>query len=239
MKLSALSPRYEATQEDRVWDELYPRIKRLALIAARYDINFALDAEEADRLVLSLKLLERLAGEKELGNWEGLGLAVQAYQKRAPETIEAVAAIARITKRRLMVRLVKGAYWDTEIKRAQVAGRPDYPVYTTKPATDFSYLVAAKALIEAAPDLYPQFATHNAHTLAAVRRMATGRGVKIEFQRLHGMGEALYQAADDLYDGVTVRAYAPVGGHEDLLPYLVRRLLENGANSSLRSCFAR
>jgi RHH-type proline utilization regulon transcriptional repressor/proline dehydrogenase/delta 1-pyrroline-5-carboxylate dehydrogenase len=232
VKLSALSPRYEATQEDRVWEELYPRIKRLALIAARYDINFALDAEEADRLVLSLKLLERLSGESELGSWEGLGLAVQAYQKRAPETIGCVAAIARATNRRLMVRLVKGAYWDTEIKRAQVAGRPDYPVYTTKPATDFSYLVAAKALIEAAPDLYPQFATHNAHTLAAVRRMASERGVKIEFQRLHGMGEALYQAADELYDGVTVRAYAPVGGHEDLLPYLVRRLLENGANSS-------
>ncbi len=232
VKLSALSPRYEATQEDGVWRDLYPRVKRLALVAARHDINFTIDAEEADRLVLSLKLLERLSGEEALGSWDGLGLAVQAYQKRAPQTIEAVAGIARATKRRLMVRLVKGAYWDTEIKRAQVAGRPDYPVYTTKPATDLSYLVAAKALIEAAPDLYPQFATHNAHTLAAVRRMAHSRGVKIEYQRLHGMGEALYQAANDLYDGITVRAYAPVGGHEDLLPYLVRRLLENGANSS-------
>ncbi|MDP9103068.1 MAG: bifunctional proline dehydrogenase/L-glutamate gamma-semialdehyde dehydrogenase PutA, partial [Pseudomonadota bacterium] len=197
-----------------------------------YDINLALDAEEADRLALSLKLLERLARDPALGDWTGLGLAVQAYQKRAPETIRRVAELAKDSGRRLMVRLVKGAYWDTEIKRAQVAGRPDYPVYTTKPATDLSYLVAAKALIEAAPHLYAQFATHNAHTLAAVHRMAKTHGVKIEHQRLHGMGEALYQAADDLYDGVTVRAYAPVGGHEDLLPYLVRRLLENGANSS-------
>ncbi len=131
-----------------------------------------------------------------------------------------------------MVRLVKGAYWDSEIKRAQVAGRPDYPVYTTKAATDLSYLVCAKAMIEAAPSLYSQFATHNAHTLAAVGRMAKTAGVKIEYQRLHGMGEALYRAADDLYDGINVRAYAPVGGHEDLLPYLVRRLLENGANTS-------
>jgi len=232
VKLSALSPRYEAPQEARVWDELYPRVLRLALIAARYDINFTLDAEEADRLVLSLTLLDRLSREHVLGDWTGLGLAVQAYQKRAPETIRRVADLARASGRRLMVRLVKGAYWDTEIKRAQMAGRPDYPVYTTKPATDLCYLVAARALIEAAPHLYAQFATHNAHTLAAVHHMAKIRGVKIEHQRLHGMGEALYQAADDLYDGITLRAYAPVGGHEDLLPYLVRRLLENGANTS-------
>ena len=232
VKLSALSPRYEATQEARVWDELYPRVLRLALIAARHDINFTIDAEEADRLALSLKLLDRLAHDGALGGWTGLGLAVQAYQKRAPETIRMIADLARASGRRLMVRMVKGAYWDTEIKRAQVAGRPDYPVFTTKPATDLCYLVAARALIEAAPHLYAQFATHNAHTLAAVHRMAKTRGVKIEHQRLHGMGEALYQAADNLYDGVLVRAYAPVGGHEDLLPYLVRRLLENGANSS-------
>jgi len=232
VKLSALSPRYEATQEARVWDELYPRVLRLAAIAARHDINFTIDAEEADRLALSLKLLDRLSREPELGDWTGLGLAVQAYQKRAPETIRRVAELARDSGRRLMVRLVKGAYWDTEIKRAQVAGRPDYPVFTTKPATDLCYLVAARALIEAAPHLYAQFATHNAHTLAAVHRMAKTRRVKIEHQRLHGMGEALYQAADDLYDGITLRAYAPVGGHEDLLPYLVRRLLENGANTS-------
>ena len=232
VKLSALSPRYDALQEARVWAELYPRIRRLALIAARHDINFTIDAEEADRLVLSLKLLDRLAREPALGGWRGLGLAVQAYQKRAPEVIARVAEIARSSGRRLMVRLVKGAYWDTEIKKGQVAGRPDYPVYTTKAATDVSYLVAAKALIDAAPDLYAQFATHNAHSLAAVRRMAADAGVKIEFQRLHGMGEALYAGAEAQSPGVVLRAYAPVGGHEDLLPYLVRRLLENGANSS-------
>ena len=232
VKLSALSPRYEATHEARVWDELYPRTLRLARIAARYDINFTMDAEEADRLALSLKLLDRLAHEPDLGGWTGLGLAVQAYQKRGPEVIRRVADLARTSGRRLMVRLVKGAYWDTEIKRAQVFGRTDYPVFTTKAATDLNYLVCAKAMIEAAPHLYSQFATHNAHSLAAVHRMASERNVKIEFQRLHGMGEALYDAAKDAFGPVTVRAYAPVGGHEDLLPYLVRRLLENGANSS-------
>jgi RHH-type proline utilization regulon transcriptional repressor/proline dehydrogenase/delta 1-pyrroline-5-carboxylate dehydrogenase len=232
VKLSALSPRYEATQEARMWAELYPRVKRLALIACRHDLNFTIDAEEADRLAISLKLLDKLANDRAFGDWTGLGLAVQAYQKRAPEVIARVADLARSSSRRLMVRLVKGAYWDTEIKRAQIAGRPDYPVFTTKPATDLSYLVAAKALIEAAPHLYAQFATHNAHTLAAVHRMAAERGVKIEHQRLHGMGEALYAAADKLYGPLTLRAYAPVGGHEDLLPYLVRRLLENGANTS-------
>ncbi|MBX3479722.1 MAG: bifunctional proline dehydrogenase/L-glutamate gamma-semialdehyde dehydrogenase PutA [Caulobacter sp.] len=233
VKLSALSPRYEATQEDRVWSELYPRVKRLALIAAEHDLNFTLDAEEADRLVISLKLLERLAADPDIkADWTGLGLAVQAYQKRCPRVIARLAELARTTGRRFMVRLVKGAYWDSEIKRAQVNGRPGYPVYTTKSATDLSYLVCARALIDAAPHLYAQFATHNAHSLAAVRRMARTAGVKIEFQRLHGMGEALYKVADDLYDGIVVRAYAPVGGHEDLLPYLVRRLLENGANTS-------
>ena len=232
VKLSALSPRYEATHEGRVWSELYPRIKRLALIAARYDINFTMDAEEADRLAVSLKLLDRLAREPELGDWKGLGLAVQAYQKRAPEVIARVADLARTSQRRLMVRLVKGAYWDTEIKRAQVAGRTDYPVFTTKAATDLNYLVCARAMIDSAPHIYAQFATHNAHSLAAVHGMAREAGVKIEFQRLHGMGEALYDAAGETFGPVTVRAYAPVGGHEDLLPYLVRRLLENGANSS-------
>jgi RHH-type proline utilization regulon transcriptional repressor/proline dehydrogenase/delta 1-pyrroline-5-carboxylate dehydrogenase len=232
VKLSALSPRYEATHEARVWDELYPRILRLARIAAEYDINFTMDAEEADRLALSLKLLDRLAREPELGGWTGLGLAVQAYQKRCPEVIRRVAELAKTSGRRLMVRLVKGAYWDTEIKRAQVFGRTDYPVFTTKAATDLNYLVCARAMIEAAPHIYSQFATHNAHSLAAVYKMASERAVKIEFQRLHGMGEALYDAAHDAFGPVTVRAYAPVGGHEDLLPYLVRRLLENGANSS-------
>lgn len=234
VKLSALSPRYQAVQEDRVWEELYPRILRLALIAAKYDINYTIDAEEADRLALSLKLLERLAREPELGDWKGLGLAVQAYQKRTTETVQKLAELARSSGRRLMVRLVKGAYWDTEIKLAQVNGRTDYPVFTTKPATDLNYLVCAKALIEASPYIYAQFATHNAHTLAAVRRMARDRNVTIEHQRLHGMGEALYDAAHEAWadETVIVRAYAPVGGHEELLPYLVRRLLENGANSS-------
>ncbi len=232
VKLSALSPRYEALQEARVWEELYPRLKRLALIAARHDLNFCIDAEEADRLVLSLKLLDRLAREPELGAWTGLGLAIQAYQKRGPHVVEAVARLARETGRRLMVRLVKGAYWDGEIKRGQVNGRPDYPVYTTKAATDLSYLVCAQAIIDAAPHLYGQFATHNAHTLAAVNAMAEAPGVPIEFQRLHGMGEALYEAAMRSSNSVVLRAYAPVGGHEDLLPYLVRRLLENGANTS-------
>ena len=234
VKLSALSPRYEATQEDRVWEELYPRILRLALIAAKYDINYTIDAEEADRLALSLKLLDRLAREPALGDWGGLGLAVQAYQKRTTETVQKLAELAKSSGRRLMVRLVKGAYWDTEIKRAQVMGRTDYPVFTTKPATDLNYLVCAKALIEASPYIYAQFATHNAHTLAAVRRMARDRNVVIEHQRLHGMGEALYDAAHEAWadETVIVRAYAPVGGHEELLPYLVRRLLENGANSS-------
>ncbi|NJC40407.1 RHH-type proline utilization regulon transcriptional repressor/proline dehydrogenase/delta 1-pyrroline-5-carboxylate dehydrogenase [Brevundimonas alba] len=232
VKLSALSPRYEATHEARVWDELYPRIVRLARIAAKYDINFTMDAEEADRLALSLKLLDRLAHEPDLGGWTGLGLAVQAYQKRCPEVIRRVAELSKSSGRRLMVRLVKGAYWDTEIKRAQQFGRTDYPVFTTKAATDLNYLVCARLMIEAAPHIYSQFATHNAHSLAAVYKMASERNVKIEFQRLHGMGEALYDAARDAFGPVTVRAYAPVGGHEDLLPYLVRRLLENGANSS-------
>ena len=232
VKLSALSPRYEARQADRVWAELYPRLKRLAVAAADLDLNLTLDAEEADRLVLSLELLERLSGERELGDWRGLGLAVQAYQKRAPKVIAEVARIARGAGRRLMVRLVKGAYWDAEIKRAQVAGLPGYPVFTTKAATDLSYLVCARALLAAAPDLYPQFATHNAHTLAAVRAMASEAGAPFEFQRLHGMGEPLFGAARERYGEFPLRVYAPVGGHEDLLPYLVRRLLENGANTS-------
>jgi len=232
VKLSALSPRYEAVQEARVWQELYPRVKRLALIAARHDLNFAIDAEEADRLVISLKLVERLARDPDLGDWAGLGVVVQAYQKRGRQVIEGLARLSAETGRRIMVRLVKGAYWDSEVKRGQIAGRPDYPVFTTKAGTDLSYLVCAKALIDASPALYPQFASHNAHTLAAVRHMAAEQGVTIEHQRLHGMGEALYAAADKRYGGIILRAYAPVGGHEELLPYLVRRLLENGANSS-------
>ncbi len=233
VKLSALFPRYEAAQESRVFENLYPRVRDLALIAAKHDLNFAIDAEEADRLVLSLKLIERLVREPQLGDWTGFGVVVQAYQKRGTAVIDALAQLARDSGRRIMVRLVKGAYWDSEIKRAQVAGMPDYPVFTTKAATDLSYLACARKLIDASPHLYPQFATHNAHTLAAVRAMADAANVPIEHQRLHGMGEALYEAAQTHYNSeLVVRAYAPVGGHEELLPYLVRRLLENGANSS-------
>ena len=232
VKLSALCPRYEATQEARAWEELYPRLRRLALLAASHDLNFAIDAEEADRLTLSLALIEGLIRDEAFANWSGFGVVVQAYQKRAPQVIAALADLAWSANRRIMVRLVKGAYWDSEVKRAQVAGRADYPVFTTKAATDLSYIVCARALIDAAPALYPQFATHNAHTLAAVRHMARASGVKVEFQRLHGMGEALYEAARERHGDFPVRAYAPVGGHEDLLPYLVRRLLENGANTS-------
>jgi RHH-type proline utilization regulon transcriptional repressor/proline dehydrogenase/delta 1-pyrroline-5-carboxylate dehydrogenase len=232
VKLSALSPRYDVRQPERIWNDLYPRILRLAVLGAKADINLTLDAEEADRLAVSLELLQRLSSERDLGDWRGLGLAVQAYQKRAPQVIKAVADIARASGRRLMVRLVKGAYWDSEIKRAQVAGLPGYPVYTTKAATDLSYLVCARALIAAAPHLYPQFATHNAHSLAAVRLMAKEANAPFEFQRLHGMGEALYAAGRQRYGDFPLRVYAPVGSHEDLLPYLVRRLLENGANTS-------
>jgi RHH-type proline utilization regulon transcriptional repressor/proline dehydrogenase/delta 1-pyrroline-5-carboxylate dehydrogenase len=230
VKLSALCPRYEAAHEARVWAELYPMLKKLALLSASHNLNMAIDAEEADRLVLSLKLVERLAHEPDLGNWQGLGVVVQAYQKRAPQVIAGLQALSAQSGRRIMVRLVKGAYWDSEIKRAQVAGRPGYPVFTTKPATDLSYLACARQLIGAAPALFPQFATHNAHTLAAVRLMAKMAAVQIEHQRLHGMGDALYAAVD--LGNAKLRAYAPVGGHEQLLPYLVRRLLENGANTS-------
>lgn len=232
VKLSALGARYDAVHEEAVFSTLYPRVKRLAEKAAQYNINFTIDAEEADRLVLSLKIFERLAREVEPRCWGGLGLAVQAYQKRAPDVITKVAELARQTGRRFMVRLVKGAYWDSEIKHAQMQGRQGYPLFTTKAATDLSYLVCAEALIRAAPHIYSQFATHNASTLAAVRYMAKRAGVTIEHQRLHGMGEALYDAAAARYVGMTVRAYAPVGSHRELLPYLVRRLLENGANSS-------
>ncbi|MEW6435627.1 MAG: bifunctional proline dehydrogenase/L-glutamate gamma-semialdehyde dehydrogenase PutA [Pseudomonadota bacterium] len=232
VKLSALSPRYEPCQEERVWRELYPRLKDLAVAAAKSNIDLTIDAEEADRLTLSLAILDRLAHEADLGSWRGLGFAIQAYQKRAPKVIEAVAAIARSSHRRLMVRLVKGAYWDSEIKRAQVLGLLDYPTYTTKFATDVSYLVCARTLLAAHPAVYAQFATHNAHTLAAVREMAQEHNIAPEFQRLHGMGEALYTSAFARYGAFPMRVYAPVGAHEDLLPYLVRRLLENGANTS-------
>jgi RHH-type transcriptional regulator, proline utilization regulon repressor / proline dehydrogenase / delta 1-pyrroline-5-carboxylate dehydrogenase len=232
VKLSALSSRYEANQDERIWHDLYPRLLRLSILAAEADLNLTLDAEEADRLVSSLKVFDKLAHEPGLGDWAGLGLAVQAYQKRAPIVIEELTALSRESGRRLIVRLVKGAYWDSEIKRAQIAGRKDYPVFTTKAATDLSYLVCARAIIGAYPYLYGQFATHNAHSLSAVKIMADAAGVGVEFQRLHGMGEALYAAAQEELGEIRVRTYAPVGAYEDLLPYLVRRLLENGANTS-------
>jgi len=235
VKLSALHPRYDALHEARVMDELYPKLLHLCTMASQSNINLCLDAEEADRLVISLKLLDRLCSEPSLDGWTGLGLALQAYQKRATAVVDQIIKLARLRGRRLMVRLVKGAYWDTEIKHAQEMGFPNFPVFTTKSGTDLSYLACARRMLEAAPDIYPQFATHNAHTLAAIEHMAESAGSPaFEYQRLHGMGEALYAAAGA---GGQVRIYAPVGQHEDLLPYLVRRLLENGANTSFVHAF--
>ena len=231
IKLSALHPRYTRQKRTRIMAELYPRLHALAQRAHHYHIGLNIDAEEADRLELSLDLVDRLAHEPTLAGWNGLGVVVQAYQKRATAVIDHLRALAGRTGRRMMVRLVKGAYWDSEIKRTQVDGLVDYPVFTRKVHTDLSYLVCAAQLLDATDTLYAQFATHNAHTVASVRRMAQDRGVDdYEFQCLHGMGEPLY---DELVaKGVRCRVYAPVGGHATLLPYLVRRLLENGANSS-------
>ncbi len=235
VKLSALHPAYRAVQGERIHRELYPMVAELAKLAATHNINFTLDAEEADRLALSLSLLERLCRETDTAKWTGLGLAVQAYQKRGQATVGWLADLARETNRRLMVRLVKGAYWDSEIKRAQVDGQPDYPVFTTKQATDVSYLTCADALLRTGPSIYAQFATHNAHSLASIELMAKRAGRNdYEFQRLHGMGGPLYKAAGRER---SVRIYAPVGAHQDLLPYLVRRLLENGANTSFVHSF--
>ena len=190
VKLSALHPRYVARQRERVLAELTPRLIELCLAAKAHDLNLTVDAEEADRLELSLEVFAKLLAEPSLAGWDGLGLAVQAYQKRAPQVIDWLAEAARASGRRLMVRLVKGAYWDTEIKRAQERGLPDFPVFTRKPATDLCYLACAKRLLAARPRLYPQFATHNALTVATIVEMAGDRN--FEFQRLHGMGEALY-----------------------------------------------
>ena len=234
IKLSALHPRYTRSQRERVHAELLPRVNSLARLAREYDIGFNIDAEEVDRLDLSLELLDALAADPSLAGWDGLGFVVQAYQKRCPFVIDYVVDLARRNARRLMVRLAKGAYWDAEIKRAQVEGHEDYPVFTRKVHTDLSYLACARQLLEAPDAIYAQFATHNAHTLATVYQMAADRGVDdYEFQCLHGMGEAL----DDNVVGAgqlakPARIYAPVGTHETLLPYLVRRLLENGSNSS-------
>ena len=240
VKLSALHPSYLAVKEDQVIDEIYPLILEQCEAAAKADIGLCLDAEESDRLVLQLKILERLGREPALAGWGGLGLAVQAYQKRARHVLERLVELGEAIGRRFLVRLVKGAYWDTEIKWAQVAGHADFPVWTTKPATDMNYLACAQIMLNAPEAIYPQFATHNAHTLCSVREIAKAAGnPPYEFQRLHGMGEPLYAAAAESYgeDLGPVRIYAPVGSHRDLLPYLVRRLLENGANTSFVHAF--
>ena len=232
VKLSALHPRYEETQRERVLGELMPPLLTLAQHAKAQGIGFTVDAEESERLDLSLDFIERLALDPSLADWDGFGLAVQAYQKRILPLIDWLADLALRSKRRLMVRLVKGAYWDSEIKRSQERGLANYPVFTRKVATDVSYIAAAKRLLAERAAFYPQFATHNAHTLAAILELA-GNRQDFEFQRLHGMGEALYEqvvGAEKL--GRPCRVYAPVGSHEDLLAYLVRRLLENGANTS-------
>ncbi|MBV4412141.1 trifunctional transcriptional regulator/proline dehydrogenase/L-glutamate gamma-semialdehyde dehydrogenase [Enterobacteriaceae bacterium YMB-R22] len=238
IKLSALHPRYSRAQYERVMDELYPRLKSLTLLARQYDIGINIDAEEADRLEISLDLLEKLCFEPELEGWHGIGFVIQAYMKRCPFVIDYLIELATRSRRRLMIRLVKGAYWDSEIKRAQVEGLEGYPVYTRKAYTDVSYLACAKKLLSVPNLIYPQFATHNAHSLAAIYQLA-GQNYypgQYEFQCLHGMGEPLYeQVVGKAADGKLnrpCRIYAPVGTHETLLAYLVRRLLENGANTS-------
>ena len=232
VKLSALHPRYEYVKRERVLSELVPNLLALAGAAKSFGIGLTIDAEEADRLDLSLDIFEMLATSESLAGWNGLGLAVQAYQKRALAVLDFLADLAARAGRRLPVRLVKGAYWDTEIKRAQIAGLSAYPVFTRKVSTDTNYLACARTLLSRRDRFVPQFATHNAHTVAAVQVFA-GDDRDYEFQRLHGMGSALYAQLKSESDGkVAVRVYAPVGGHEHLLAYLVRRLLENGANTS-------
>ena len=231
VKLSAIHPRYSRAQRDRVLAELVPRLKSLMMLARQYDIGLNIDAEEADRMELSLDIVEALAFDPDLGGWDGLGIVVQAYQKRCPFIIDFLIDLARRSQRRFMVRLVKGAYWDAEIKRAQVDGQAGYPVYTRKVYTDVSYLACARKLLAAQDCIYPQFATHNALSLAAIHQL--GQGKEYEFQCLHGMGETLYdQVVGAGKLDRACRIYAPVGSHETLLAYLVRRLLENGANSS-------
>lgn len=238
IKLSALHPRYSRAQYDRVMSELYPVLKSLTLLARSYDIGINIDAEEADRLELSLDLLEKLCFEPELEGWNGIGFVIQAYQKRCPFVIDGLIDLAQRSRRRLMIRLVKGAYWDSEIKRAQMEGLEGYPVYTRKVYTDISYLACARKLLAVPNLIYPQFATHNAHSLAAIYQLAGNNYYpgQYEFQCLHGMGEPLYeQVVGKVADGKLnrpCRIYAPVGTHETLLAYLVRRLLENGANTS-------
>jgi len=239
IKLSALHPKYLAVQKSRVMDELLPRVKEQALLAKAYDMGLTIDAEEADRLDISLDIVEALARDGDLADWNGLGLAVQAYQKRAPQVIDWLNVLARETGRIFPVRLVKGAYWDTEIKHAQEMGYEDYAVWTRKANTDISYLTCAAKMLAAKDAFYCQFATHNAYTVAAIAEMADANDIeRMEFQKLHGMGDILYRAAEkEAIGDIRVRTYAPVGQHQDLLPYLVRRLLENGANSSFVNRF--
>src|SRR4051794_21876346 len=237
VKLTALHPRFEYTQRDEAVAAVLPVVRELALKASKADIHLTIDAEEADRLELQMDVFEALLADDELfkNGWAGFGIAIQAYQKRAAPLCDWVAEAARAHGRKLMVRLVKGAYWDTEIKAAQVAGLPDYPVFTRKVATDVSYLACARKLLAASDVIYPAFATHNANTIGQVKALAGAR--PFEFQRLHGMGEELYAELAQLERHIgepqaPVRIYAPVGSHKELLAYLVRRLLENGANSS-------
>jgi RHH-type proline utilization regulon transcriptional repressor/proline dehydrogenase/delta 1-pyrroline-5-carboxylate dehydrogenase len=237
VKLSALHPRYEPLSRERVIKELPPRVLALARLAKSHELNFTIDAEEADRLELSLDVIAATLSDPSLAGWDGFGLAVQSYQKRAGDVIDWVAGLAETLNRRVTVRLVKGAYWDTEIKRTQERGLADYPVFTRKAMTDLCYLDCVRRLLKARPRLYPQFATHNALTVASVIEDAGGVD-GYEFQRLHGMGEALYQELRSELPAVSCRVYAPVGGYADLLAYLVRRLLENGANSSFVSVAA-
>jgi len=231
VKLSALHPRYELAKRARVHAELTPRVLELAQLAKSQGIGFTIDAEESERLELSLDVIAGAFSDPSLDGWNGYGLAVQAYQKRAPFVLDYLIDLARRTGRRMPVRLVKGAYWDSEVKKAQVESLAGYPVYTRKPNTDVSYLACARKMLAADDALYPMFATHNAQTIAAIHHFAGGKD--FEFQRLHGMGEHLYaETIGAAHLNVPCRVYAPVGSHEDLLPYLVRRLLENGANSS-------
>jgi RHH-type proline utilization regulon transcriptional repressor/proline dehydrogenase/delta 1-pyrroline-5-carboxylate dehydrogenase len=233
VKLSALFPRYEFAQRERVLAELAPRLLQLAAQARDVRVALTVDAEEAERLEISLELIDRVLQAPFVAGWGGFGLALQAYQKRAPDVLRWLIERARTHQRRLVVRLVKGAYWDSEIKRAQERGLAGYPVFTRKPNTDVAYLACARLLLAGGDVVYPQFATHNAHTVASVIHLARAAGKPFEFQRLHGMGEELYAeiVGADKRD-LPCRVYAPVGAHEDLLPYLVRRLLENGANTS-------
>jgi len=230
IKLSALFPRYEQSQHARVMSELVERTTELALMAKKANMGFNIDAEEANRLELSLDVIEAVLRNRELVGWDGFGVVVQAYGRRASGVIDWLYLLACDLDRKIMVRLVKGAYWDTEIKRSQVEGIAGFPVFTHKAATDVSYICCAKKLLTCSDRIYPQFATHNAHTVVAILEMASNRDA-FEFQRLHGMGEALYDQVQQI-ENTRCRIYAPVGPHRDLLAYLVRRLLENGANSS-------